>query len=75
MPSVARTLLSAAFDLARRRPRALITRVLRTFQHNIWTSQSYSVQRLKSKAPLVPPKPNELDIAYSKSAFLGWLGT
>jgi len=36
---------------------------------------SYSVQRRKSSAPLVPPKPNELDMAYSTSAFLGWLGT
>ena len=75
MPSVARAPPPAASDPARTRPRALVTRVLKTFQQKIWTSRNYSDQRRKSKAPLVPPKPNELDMAYSKSAFLGWLGT
>ena len=36
---------------------------------------SYSAQRRKSSAPFVPPKPKELDIAYSKAVFLRWLGT
>src|SRR6516165_848203 len=29
--------------------------------------QAHSVQRRNSNAPLVPPKPNELDMAYSTS--------
>src|SRR5579864_4391903 len=31
---------------------------------------THSAQRRKSRAPLVPPKPNELDMAYSTSALL-----
>jgi len=37
--------------------------------------KGYSVQRRNSKAPLVPPKPKELDMAYSISALRAWLGT
>lgn len=36
---------------------------------------AYSLQRRKSSAPLVPPKPNELDMAYSSSTCRAWLGT
>ena len=36
---------------------------------------NYWSQRRNSRAPFVPPKPNEFDIAYSTSAFLEWLGT
>src|SRR6266852_2253185 len=35
----------------------------------------YSLHRRNSSAPLVPPNPNELDIAYSSDAFREWLGT
>src|SRR5450631_3179593 len=35
----------------------------------------YSLQRRNSRAPLVPPKPNEFDMAYSISALRAWLGT
>jgi hypothetical protein len=31
-------------------------------------SRAYSVQRRNSKAPLVPPKPKEFDMAYSTLA-------
>jgi hypothetical protein len=34
-----------------------------------WIQQNYySLQRRNSSAPLVPPKPNEFDMAYSSSA-------
>ena len=36
--------------------------------------EAYSVQRRKSKAPLVPPKPKEFDMAYSISALRAWFG-
>src|ERR1039458_2808898 len=36
---------------------------------------SYSVHLRKSRAPLVPPKPNEFDMAYSNSVLRAWLGT
>jgi hypothetical protein len=35
----------------------------------------YSLQRRNSSAPLVPPKPNEFDMAYSSSALRAWFGT
>jgi hypothetical protein len=35
----------------------------------------YSLQRRNSNAPLVPPKPNEFDMAYSISALRAWFGT
>jgi hypothetical protein len=38
-------------------------------------SEAYSVQRRNSNAPLVPPNPNELDMAYSSCALRAWLGT
>ena len=39
----------------------------------VW--QVHSAHRRKSSAPLVPPKPNELDIAYSTSALRALFGT
>src|SRR5580658_6171699 len=35
----------------------------------------YSDQRRNNRAPLVPPKPKEFDIAYSSLALRAWLGT
>src|ERR1019366_7365984 len=47
-----------------------------------WTAEggrryvsSYSFQRRKSRAPFVPPKPKEFDMAYLQSALRAWLGT
>jgi len=41
----------------------------------IFRPRLYSLQRRNSKAPLVPPKPNEFDMAYSSSDLRIWLGT
>ena len=38
-------------------------------------STDYSSQRRNRSAPLVPPNPNEFDMAYSTSALRAWLGT
>src|SRR5260370_12252878 len=40
-----------------------------------YSNLPYSLHRLNNNAPLVPPNPNEFDMAYSIEALREWLGT